>query len=276
MTANTTAIAKKADSDASNIDVDAWTQKLGTGKIEKNNTNLVTGGTVFDAINSIELNVPVQATDEAIFIGANQSDNLISVYNQNGEGRAVTGVITDPKDSTSATNVGYVNTIASNILENVNGRFAETDKRMNKVGANAAALALLTPASFEGDEKWSLAAAVGHFKGETAGAVGAFYKPTENVMLNVRGTVGNNENMLGAGVAVSLTKGDIPGVTKRQLANTVNRQAEAIGALQQNQVQYQQKIAQQDEQIAVQNQRIANQEKQIQELISRLDAIEKH
>ena len=64
---------------------------------------------------------------------------------------------------------GYVNAVATNMLENINGRFSETDRRMNKVGANAAALASLTPASCEGDEKWSLAASVGHYKGETAG-----------------------------------------------------------------------------------------------------------
>ena len=232
---NMYAILQKADKDGSNIDAIAWTQKLGTGKIEENNTNLVTGGTVYNAFVTMEQNVPVQATDEAIFIGANRSDNMISVFNQNGESRMITGVATNADDTSSAANVAYVNAVASNVLENVNGRFVETDKRMNKVGANAAALASLTPASFEGDEKWSLAAAVGHYKGETAGAVGAFYKPTENVMMNVRGAVGNGENMLGAGVAVSLTKGDIPGVTKRQLANTVNRQAEAINQLQQNQ-----------------------------------------
>ena len=39
--------------------------------------------------------------------------------------------------------------------------------------------------------------------------------------MNVRGSFGNNENMVGAAVSVSLSKGDIPGVTKRQLANEV-------------------------------------------------------
>ncbi len=280
--ANTLAIAQKADIDASNIDTTAWTEKLGTGKVQENDSNLVTGGTVFNAITAVEQNSPVKAANDAIFIGANQSDNLISVYNQNGEGRVITGVVTNPEDATSATNVGYVNAVATNMLENINGRFSETDRRMNKVGANAAALASLTPASFEGDEKWSLAASVGHYKGETAGAVGAFYRPAENVMLNVRGAVGNGENMMGAGVAVSLTKGDIPGVTKRQLAKEVislkqNQQAMMQDREQDKQVivEYQQKVAEQGEQIAKQNKQIANQEQQIKELIKRLEAVEK-
>lgn len=49
-------------------------------------------------------------------------------------------------------------------------------------------------------------------------------------MINVRGSFGNNENMIAGGVAVALNKGDVPGVTKRQLANAVNAQAKTISA----------------------------------------------
>ena len=100
----------------------------------------------------------------------------------------------------------------------------------------------MTPASFEGDEKWSLAASVGNYRSETAGAVGAFYKPAENVMMNVRGSFGTDENMVAAGVAVSLNKGDVPGVTKRQLANTVNAQAGQIQLQNEKLANYEQRI----------------------------------
>lgn len=54
ISANTTAISDlktgKADKDGSNIDVDGFTKKLGIGAIEKDNANLVTGGTVFTAL----------------------------------------------------------------------------------------------------------------------------------------------------------------------------------------------------------------------------------
>ena len=40
----------KADVDASNIDVSKYAEKLGTGKVESGNANLVTGGTVFEAM----------------------------------------------------------------------------------------------------------------------------------------------------------------------------------------------------------------------------------
>ena len=174
---------------------------------------------------------PVKVEDNTIFIGKDIGGNTISVANNEGQGRTVTGIITDPQDASSADTVGYVNAVNESVIGSMNNALQKADTKMNKIGANAAALASLTPASFEGDEKWSLAAAVGHYKGETAGAVGAFYKPTENVMMNIRGAVGNGENMIGAGVAVSLNKGDIPGVTKRQLARTVNAQAEEIKSM---------------------------------------------
>ena len=143
------------------------------------------------------------------------------------------------------------------------------DTKINRVGANAAALAALTPASFEGDEKWSLAASVGNYRGETAGAVGAFYKPTENVMVNVRGSFGNSESMVAGGVAVALTKGDIPGVTKRQLATTVNKQAAAIVGLQQEREQDRAVIAAQGEQLAAQAYEIALLKAKMEEIVNK-------
>jgi hypothetical protein len=41
---------KKLDADASNVDLDAWAKKLGTGKIASGDTGLVTGGTVYTEV----------------------------------------------------------------------------------------------------------------------------------------------------------------------------------------------------------------------------------
>ena len=227
-------IATKADIDGSNIDTDAWSQKLGTGQIEEGNTGLVTGGTVYNGMMAFAASNPVQATDEAIFIGPTRGGNVVSLYNKDGESRVITGVATNSEDASSAANVGYVNAVGQNIVAGLNNEFSKVNSRLNKIGANAAAMASLTPASFEGDEKWSLAASVGHYKGATAGAVGAFYKPTENVMMNVRGSFADGENMVGGGVAISLNKGDVPGVTKRQLAAALNKQSAEMTAMKQS------------------------------------------
>lgn len=223
----------KVNADASNADVDAWRNKL-AGSIMPNDNGFVRGDDVFTALMmSVNDTIGYNTTNNTIHIGGVQrydDVDVVDVSKSDGSTRVITGVATNPKDISFAANVGYVNAVGDALLGAVNTSLERIDTRVNRIGANAAAMSALTPASFEGDEKWSLAASVGNYRSASAGAVGAFYKPAENVMMNVRGSFGNDENMVAAGVAVSLNKGDVPGVTKRQLANTVNAQA---GQLQQ-------------------------------------------
>ena len=102
------------------------------------------------------------------------------------------------------------------------------DTKVNKVGANAAAMASLEAPPMDGDEKWAFSAAVGHYEGETAGAIGAFYRPQDNVIVNIRGSMGNGEEMIGAGVGIALQRGASTGITKAKLAKAVNNQAQVI------------------------------------------------
>ena len=78
--------------------------------------------------------------------------------------------------------------------------------RVDKVGAGAAALAALHPMDFDPDDKLTIAAGYGNYKGKNAAAVGAFYRPDEKVMLSVGGTFGNGENMVNAGISFSLDR----------------------------------------------------------------------
>lgn len=219
------ALDDKADTDASNIDITKWTEKLGTGKVEYGNDGLVTGGTVYEAVSGVAKAVmdasPVKTDGENIFIGGDMGGNTISVANNKGDSRVITGVATNPQDASSAANVGYVNAVGQNIVQGVSEAFTRVNDRMDKVGAGAAAMAGLVPGSFEEDTKWNLSASVGNYRSATAGAVGAFYKPTGNVTIALKGAFGNGENMVSGGVGVALNKGDIPNVTKRQLAAEV-------------------------------------------------------
>lgn len=79
--------------------------------------------------------------------------------------------------------------------------------KVNKVGANAAAMANLHPMEFDPSSKWNIAAAIGNYGSETAAALGAFYRPNDNVMVNLSTAFGTGENMVGGGVSVRLGKG---------------------------------------------------------------------
>ena len=91
-------------------------------------------------------------------------------------------------------------------INNLNNNVNRLGSRVDKVGAGAAALAALHPTDFDPDTKLSFAAGVGNYKGETAGSIGAFYRPNEKVMLSMGGTVGNGENMVNMGISFALDR----------------------------------------------------------------------
>ena len=78
------------------------------------------------------------------------------------------------------------------------------DNKINRAGAGAAALAALHPQDFDPDDKWDFAAGYGNYHGASAAAIGAFYRPTEDVMVSVGGSMGGGENMVNAGVTFKL------------------------------------------------------------------------
>lgn len=130
----------------------------------------------------------------------------------NANGQKIKNVAAGTEDSDAA-NYGQLRKVerrvdgVENRVTNVENRVDKMDSRIDKVGANAAAMANLHPLEFDEDSKWNVAAAVGNYKGETAAAVGAFYRPNEDVMFNLSTTFGNDENMVGGGLSLRLGKG---------------------------------------------------------------------
>lgn len=102
--------------------------------------------------------------------------------------------------SAKSLSVGQIGDVETAINKNAAG-IQRLDGRINKVGANAAALAALHPLDYDASEKWSVAAGVGNYGSENAMAVGAFYRPNEDVMLNMAGSFGSGENMVNAGIS---------------------------------------------------------------------------
>ena len=94
----------------------------------------------------------------------------------------------------------------NNNITNLNNRVGNVEKRVNKVGAGSAALAALHPLDFNPDDKWTIAAGYGHYHNANSAALGAFYRPNEDTMLSVGGTVGTGETQLNAGVSIRLGK----------------------------------------------------------------------
>ena len=242
----------KANIDASNIETDKWADKLGTGTITAGDTNLVTGDTVYDAIKDLGSNSLVTSDGNTISVGKNDSATVIDVSKHNGDGstenRVITGVETDANDMSSAANVGYVNQSVGQLATDLNRGLSELDSRMKKGVAGAAALAALNPLDYDPENKLNFAAGVGSYKGESATALGMFYRPNENVMFSLGASIGNGENMWNAGITFNLDKPSAS-TSKVAMARAIKTMAAENDALEAKTAEQDAKIALLTEQV---------------------------
>lgn len=134
----------------------------------------------------------------------------------NGVTRQITSVAAGTND-TDAVNVAQLkrlhDMISVNTYNTVNVQgdvtnlkkdVSRLDKRVNKAVAGSAALAALHPLDFDPDAKWDFAAGYGHYHNGNAAALGAFYRPNEDVQLSVGSTLGNGETVVNAGLSVKV------------------------------------------------------------------------
>ena len=110
-------------------------------------------------------------------------------------------------DSTDAVN-GSQLAQRDQAIGKLGGEVSSLDRRVDRVGAGAAALAALHPQDFDPDDKWDFAVGYGNYRGANAAAVGAFYRPNEDTTLSVGGTVGGGENMVNAGISFKFGQGN--------------------------------------------------------------------
>ena len=138
-------------------------------------------------------------------------------------GKTITN-IANGTNATDAVNKGQldeaVRTTNSEVSRVAHG-LDRLGSRVNKVGANAAALAALHPQDFDPDDKWDFAAGYGNYKDAHAVAIGAFYRPNEDTMLSVGGSFGGGENMVNAGVTFKLGQKNSVGRSKVAMAKEI-------------------------------------------------------
>ena len=129
------------------------------------------------------------------------NETYISAEGINANNKKITNVAPGELSPTS------MDAVNGSQLYDTNQRVSKLDSRLDKVGANAAALANLNPLEFDKDTKLNVAAAVGNYKDETAAAVGVYYRPNEDVMVGVSTSFGTGENMVGGGISVRVGRG---------------------------------------------------------------------
>ena len=215
-------------------------------------------------------------------LGSNLSDAVVNVNNKVGtadelkalkdaglgDNLAQATAAVNKKADKNAADIKTVNGRVDELggrVDTLGGAVSKLDTKVNKVGAGAAALAALHPMDFDPDNKLSFAAGVGSYHGASAVAIGAFYRPSEQVMFSISGNMGNGENMVNAGVSFALDRPSKTPTTKAALVKTVAAQNEQIAALKET-------VAEQKEIVAEQNEKIARLEAMVEKLAAKQNA----
>lgn len=154
----------------------------------------------------------------------------------NAGGNQIHGVA-DGKEKDDAATVGQVDDkvakvadAAGTAINTLGNHINRLDRRINKVGAGAAALAALHPDP-NSDDDLSFAAGIGNYRGSTAAAIGAFYRPSDNVTVSMGATLGNGENMVNAGVTIGVGEGvGRNPSTRKAMAKEISQLKEANAA----------------------------------------------
>ena len=158
---------------------------------------------------------PVKNPDGTVKYKTDAKGNPITLVTTtvNGDGVTITPVKGLNKPSVSLTADGLDN--GGNAIHNVGPGTAPNDaatvgqvsaaagtlsRRVNEVGAHAAALAAMNPLSYDPLKKSQVMAGYGAYKGNSALALGVAHYANEDTLFNVGVSVGNGENMVNAGM----------------------------------------------------------------------------
>lgn len=160
-------------------------------------------------------------------------DKTNVTLNKGGDSVTIHNVAAGTAD-TDAVNVSQLNQAWDQInnnttaITNIGNKVGELDSRIDEVGAGAAALAALHPLDFDPDDKWDFSAGYGNYRGENAVAIGAFYRPNEDTMFSVGGTVGNGDNMVNAGVSFKIGQGNNVSTSRVAMAKEIKSMRDIV------------------------------------------------
>lgn len=170
------------------------------GKVEAGSTKIISGDTIYNETRVAKDGTFVKQTNTA-------GENLSAL---------------DSQVTSNTQSINYLN-----------GRVGELGDRINKAAAGSNALAALHPLDYDPDDKADFAVGYGHYRNANAAAVGAFYHPNENTMVNVGVSLGNGDPGFNAGVSFKIGSGSAghQAMSKTEMAKVINSQSKEIDAL---------------------------------------------
>ena len=175
----------------------AGTDVIGKGPIKVRRSMVLNGGSTF------EVSLDQSVTDQ---IKANKDgiDGLNAKVADNANGiKANADAIKANKDNI-ALNKAAIDELADRVVNGTNtldNKINDVQKESRRGVASASALAALHPLDYNPDHKVDVMAGLGHYRGKTAAAIGAAYRPNENVMFTIGTSINGKDTAINAGVS---------------------------------------------------------------------------
>ena len=200
-----------------------------TNGLDFTNGNNTTASVAPNGVVKYDLNKDLKDLDSAKFNGG------VTINNDgiNAGDKTITNVKAG-QNGTDAVNVDQLNSA----INNINGNNSQLSKAINanqkearRGIAGTAALSALHPLDFDPDHKLDVMAGYGHFKGSNAVALGAAYRPNEDLMFTVGSTVGNGDTVINAGVSYKVGAKSNVSRSKVSMAKDLTDAKKEIAAL---------------------------------------------
>ena len=180
----------------------------GNGKVDSGDKGLISGGTLYNE---------VRPTEDGNYVKKDKT----------------TGQNLSALDSGLKATSDLIHTNTQQIYRDMNNTYGRLNNNINKAAAGSNALAALHPLDYDPDDKADFAVGYGHYRNANAAAVGAFYHPNENTMVNVGVSLGNGDPGFNAGVSFKVGRGGAgrEAMSKTEMAKVINSQSKEIDAL---------------------------------------------
>lgn len=175
----------------------AGTDVTGKGPIKVRRSMVLNGGSTF------EVSLDQSVTDQ---IKANKDgiDGLNAKVADNANGIKVNADAIKANKDNIALNKAAIDELADRVVNGTNtldNKINDVQKESRRGVASASALAALHPLDYNPDHKVDVMAGLGHYRGKTAAAIGAAYRPNENVMFTIGTSINGKDTAINAGVS---------------------------------------------------------------------------
>ena len=202
--------AKAIDGLKSDVVKAKTTVSAGNGVTVHETTN-DNGSTNYEVVVSKSITDQIAANTDGINgLNGKVGENAKAIDGLNGKVIDNTKAIANNADAIKANkdnialNKAAIDELADRVVNGTNtldNKINDVQKESRRGVASASALAALHPLDYNPDHKVDVMAGLGHYRGKTAAAIGAAYRPNENVMFTIGTSINGKDTAINAGVS---------------------------------------------------------------------------